>query len=589
MAIVRIDPRRDIPAGSEGTAGFLRAKASRIREDGAEVVFPDVLVFTLPAGETTECEIPDNGPDWFWSLELGRPVGEWDAVLVRDVTLSGSVDWADVVVINPETHEPLPPEDLPTAAEVLAEAGQARTDAVDAAAEAEAARVAAAAAAGASAAAAASAVGAGAAASTAATAAATAAVAPVVATLETGRLSPASLARFTTAPGARAEGKASRGMIALIFDDNWIDQYTFGAPALEARGFKATFVVNPVTFGGTDRMTAANVAELAARGHEIGNHTQSHVDMTTQTAAERAAAWDDAQAAINSLVGKPATTFAYPFNKTNLEIDQQCYLRFDRAFTGNAIPFLEPLTDRDTFLHGRWSWSNDTSSIHTRALNWVRLAATTDIVFTLFAHHLLDATTAADGNLLKTQFIELLDLAVTLGVPIVPANVAFPKFDKLPDAGHESTNTLYHRVSGTNATNTYTSVVLTPPPLNMAGARCKRFTGDGTATLVDMQDVYIPVRSSEPWTLSARFRQTRASGSGSRLVIKEYDSYGTQIGADITSALLNTTFDWQQVTLDYTPSATARSFTPGWRQELMSGTTDVDHMCIDMKRRPALG
>jgi hypothetical protein len=153
----------------------------------------------------------------------------------------------------------------------------------------------------------------------------------------------------------------------------------------------------------------------------------------------------------------------------------------------------------------------------------------------------------------------------------------------------ESTNTLYHRVSGTTASNTYTSVVESPAAGYFAGTRVKRFTGDGSATLRDVQDVYLPIRSSEPLTLSARMRQTRTSGGGGRLIVQEFDSYGVQIGSDITSTLENTTFDWKQVTLDYTPSATARSFSVGWRQDTMVGTTDCDHMAIDLKRRPPLG
>jgi peptidoglycan/xylan/chitin deacetylase (PgdA/CDA1 family) len=395
---------------------------------------------------------------------------------------------------------------------------------------------------------------------------------------------------FTTASNARAAGKASRGMICLILDDNWLNQYTFAAPAIEARGGRATFATNSSTFGGSNRMTSAQVLDLFNRGHEIANHSLTHYDMTTLTAAQRASEWDDAQAAITSLIGQPATTFVYPYNKTTLAIDQQNYLRYDRAFAGNNIPFLEPMTDRDTFLHGRWSWSNDTSSIHTRALNFVRMAATSDTVFTIFCHQILPTTTANDGNVTETQFIELLDLANSLGVPIVPANVAFPRYNRLPDAGMESTNTLYHRVTGTGTGNTYTSVVESPLSNYFTGSRFKRFTGDGTATMRDVQDVYIPIRSSETWTLSARFRQSYTSGTGSRLIIQEYDTYGTQIGSDIAGTAQNTTLsDWTQVTLDYTPSATARSFSVGWRQDTMVGTTDCDHMAIDLKRRPALG
>lgn len=396
--------------------------------------------------------------------------------------------------------------------------------------------------------------------------------------------------RFPTVPNARAAGKTSGGMICMIFDDNWANQYTFGLPTVEATGGRVTIATNSSTFNGSNRFTSAQILDAFNRGHEIANHTLTHYDMTTLTAAQRADEWDTAQAAITSLIGQPATTFVYPYNKTTLAIDQQNYLRYDRAFAGNNIPYLEPVNDRDTFLHGRWSWSNDTSSIHQRALNFVRMAAATDSVFTIFCHQIIPTTSANDGNISEANFTELVNLAASLGVPIVPANVAFPRFNRLPDAGMESSNTLYHVVSGTNTTNTYTSVTESPMANYYAGTKFKRFTGDGSATLIDMQDAYIPLRSSDPWTLSAECRQNRTSGGGSGHVVQEFDSYGTQIGANILStANTSNITNWTQTTFDYTPSATARSFRVGWYQSSMVGTTDWDHMAIDLKRRPALG
>jgi peptidoglycan/xylan/chitin deacetylase (PgdA/CDA1 family) len=354
---------------------------------------------------------------------------------------------------------------------------------------------------------------------------------------------------------------------------------------LEARGFRATFAVNPVTFEDeSNRMTADEVADLSARGHEIANHSMHHVNMTQQTSAERAAAWDEAQAAILAVTGKTPTSFFYPYNVTNLTIDQQAYLRFDRAFTGSNTPFLESMRDRDTFLHGRFSWSNDSASIHQRAMANLHRTAHDEIVFTIFTHK----TDGSSGSVTLAQLTEFLDACVTLGVPVMPTDEAFPSYNILSDPGFEATDARFLSVSGLNATNTYSKPVITPYG-NMAGTRALRLTGDGTSTIVAMQQNFIPIRSSEPWTLSARFKQTRTSGGGSSLIIREHDTYGAQIGADIVSPTLNTTFDWQQVTLDYTPSALARSFRVGVRQVTMAGVTEYDHMALDLKRRPALG
>lgn len=394
-----------------------------------------------------------------------------------------------------------------------------------------------------------------------------------------------SSAGFTTRSTAKAAGKSAAGMVALLFDDGWLEHFTVVAPLLEARGFRATFAVNPATFSDeSNRMTSAQLAILHSRGHEIANHTMSHVNMTTQSSADRATAWDDANTAITAAIGETPTTFVYPFNATALAIDQQAYLRFERVFAGNATPFIENIGDRDTFLHGRYSWSNDSASIHQRAMANVRRAAHEDVIFTLFTHKV----NGESGSITLAQLTELLDACVTLGIPVVPTNEAFPNPIILPDAGFEIPDARFLSMSGLNTTNTYSKPVITPDDFK-AGTRALRFSGDGTSTMTALQVNYIPIRSSEPWVVSARFKQSRTSGGGSSLLVREYDSYGIQIGSDVVSATLATTFDWQQVILDYTPSTSARSFRVGVRQVTMVGATDYDHMALDLKRRPILG
>jgi peptidoglycan/xylan/chitin deacetylase (PgdA/CDA1 family) len=66
-----------------------------------------------------------------------------------------------------------------------------------------------------------------------------------------------------------------RGAVSVTFDDGNEGQYKLCAPALEARGFRGTFYVT---------MKADKYREayqpwiaVAAKGHEIGNHTQNHI------------------------------------------------------------------------------------------------------------------------------------------------------------------------------------------------------------------------------------------------------------------------------------------------------------------------
>ena len=65
-----------------------------------------------------------------------------------------------------------------------------------------------------------------------------------------------------------------RGAVSLTFDDGLESQLTKALPAMEQAGVKATFYLG--VRGGNWATDKARWAEVAARGHEIGNHSLSH-------------------------------------------------------------------------------------------------------------------------------------------------------------------------------------------------------------------------------------------------------------------------------------------------------------------------
>jgi hypothetical protein len=79
------------------------------------------------------------------------------------------------------------------------------------------------------------------------------------------------------------------GLVCLTFDDGARSHHTVVAPLLEAMGFAATFYITEGLRFLDDKsryMTWEEVADLDARGFEIGNHTRAHRNVTTQTDAE---------------------------------------------------------------------------------------------------------------------------------------------------------------------------------------------------------------------------------------------------------------------------------------------------------------
>lgn len=103
------------------------------------------------------------------------------------------------------------------------------------------------------------------------------------------------------------------GLVCLTFDDSVKSQHTVAAPLLEELGFGATFYISEHFLENEDRyMTWPEVADLDARGFEIGNHTRHHADVTTQCEEDLLAdiVYIDDRCVAHG-IAKP-TTFCYP-------------------------------------------------------------------------------------------------------------------------------------------------------------------------------------------------------------------------------------------------------------------------------------
>jgi peptidoglycan-N-acetylglucosamine deacetylase len=77
-------------------------------------------------------------------------------------------------------------------------------------------------------------------------------------------------------------------LVVLSFDDARENNYSFVAPLLKEYGFGATFYICEFPdFEDTTRfMTWRQIKELSDMGFEIGNHTQSHIDLEEASAKE---------------------------------------------------------------------------------------------------------------------------------------------------------------------------------------------------------------------------------------------------------------------------------------------------------------
>ncbi len=109
-------------------------------------------------------------------------------------------------------------------------------------------------------------------------------------------------------------GPAWTGSIALTFDDGPHPTYTPRLlEILKAEGVPATFFL----LGDRVRLYPEVAARIAAQGFEIGNHSFTHADATTQTSEEIRAEVERTQTLIHEATGRRPRLYRPPYGKHN--------------------------------------------------------------------------------------------------------------------------------------------------------------------------------------------------------------------------------------------------------------------------------
>jgi peptidoglycan/xylan/chitin deacetylase (PgdA/CDA1 family) len=117
--------------------------------------------------------------------------------------------------------------------------------------------------------------------------------------------------------------EADRGpdkLVAVTFDDGWLDNHTYALPVLVSLGIPATFFVVSGPMRGVDetrRMSPAMLRDLAASGMEIGAHTRTHPNLTTLSEDEIAEEIGGCKADLERVIARSVRFLAYPGGRFN--------------------------------------------------------------------------------------------------------------------------------------------------------------------------------------------------------------------------------------------------------------------------------
>ncbi len=134
-------------------------------------------------------------------------------------------------------------------------------------------------------------------------------------------------------PSIVHRGSGARPEIALTFDDGPSEWTREIAAAFEAHGCQATFFLRGAAVA--ERPEA--VAELAAAGHELGNHLWSHADPTTQEPDEIRAEIRRTAAAIRAAAGPRPRLVRPPYAKAPERVAEAARRTGTRAIVLRSI------------------------------------------------------------------------------------------------------------------------------------------------------------------------------------------------------------------------------------------------------------
>jgi peptidoglycan/xylan/chitin deacetylase (PgdA/CDA1 family) len=110
----------------------------------------------------------------------------------------------------------------------------------------------------------------------------------------------------------------AQAAVTFSYDDGTLSQITYAVPQLADHGLVGSFnLVGSIIDQGVNGRTWQMWRDVAAAGHEIGNHTYNHANLTAVSLDSARYEIERGYKAILDSMGIAADTFVYPFGASN--------------------------------------------------------------------------------------------------------------------------------------------------------------------------------------------------------------------------------------------------------------------------------
>lgn len=320
-----------------------------------------------------------------------------------------------------------------------------------------------------------------------------------------------------------------------------------------ARGQRVALGVVSDWVNDADRLTSAQLLAYHEAGHELVNHSDTHINYTSASAAARAADTDACSTFIESLTGEAPQTFFYPSGAWSATTDRELYGRFRSWGVTISDVAVMPHSTRlgDTF-HRFYRLDLDDPDNFDRAKSLIRQAALGPIVVSFYTHW-----TDETGTLTTAEYTELADLAYELGVPSALPREVYGGRSIIADASFEDGgDAWFPAVTGDGTT----AIATVTPDSGIAGTKAVQLFATGPGTALRSQAIVVDPFITT-YKVSGRVRITAGTynTADARIRIRWRTADEAAISnSNVDPTLPGTVGTWARFESDVTVPATAR-------------------------------